>query len=101
MTKLNKNELEELKYHLADRIVDNMDIKDLVKHVFDDYIEYFDSISEVEFMNEAHNYWDDACFEEVIAEVKEYVNCKFKKPIEDREATNININLLENQNESV
>ena len=94
MTKINltQEELQELKYHLADRIVDNMDIKDLVKYVFDDYMKYFDDISEVQFMNEAQNYWDDG-FDEVVEIVKDYANCNFKKPIEDREQSNIFIDI--------
>ena len=94
--KLTTEELQELKYHLADGIVDNMDIKDLVKYVFDDYMEYFDKISEVEFMNEAKNYWDDACFEEVLEDVRDFIKCDFKKPMEDREASNIFIDINNN-----
>ena len=34
--KLTDNELNELKYHYVDRVVDNMSAKDLVQYVFDD-----------------------------------------------------------------
>ena len=49
MTKINltDNQLSELKYHLADRIVDNMDVKQLVQIAFDSYHDYFDKLSEV------------------------------------------------------
>ena len=40
--KLTKNELEELKYHYVDRLVDNMSTKDLVQYVFDDLTKYVD-----------------------------------------------------------
>ena len=34
-------------------------------------------------VDECVNYWDDH-FEDVVEEIKEYVDCKFKKPIEER-----------------
>ena len=43
MVKLTKNELEELKYHYVDRVVDNMSTKDLVQYVFDDMLRYVDT----------------------------------------------------------
>jgi len=91
MTKLTKNELEELKYHYVDRLVDNMSLKDLVTYVFDDLKEYVDKQFEQDFLDDCRNYWEDS-FDDVIKEIKEYANCKFKKPLDDREATNININ---------
>jgi hypothetical protein len=36
--KLTNNELNELKYHYVDRVVDNMSTKDLVQYVFDDML---------------------------------------------------------------
>ena len=36
--KLTDNELNELKYHYVDRMVDNMSTKDLVQYVFDDML---------------------------------------------------------------
>ena len=36
-----------------------------------------------EVVDECLNYWDDH-FEDVVEEIKEYVDCKFKKPIEER-----------------
>mgnify|MGYP001298260086 FL=1 len=95
MTKINltDNELQELKYHYVDRLVDNMSTKDLVEYVFDDLTEYVDGQSDAHFLEDARNYWDDG-FDDVVEEIKEYANCNFKKPIEDREASNYNIGEL-------
>ena len=75
--------IEELKYHYVDRIVDNMSTKDLVQYVFDDMLRYTEKQSDKEFLDEASEYWEDH-FSEVIDEVENYANSKFKKPIEDR-----------------
>ena len=42
--KLTDNELNELKYHYVDRIVDNMSTKDLVQYVFDDMLRHTETI---------------------------------------------------------
>ena len=76
--KLTKNELNELKYHYVDRIVENMATKDLVQYVFDDMLRYVENQSDVEFIDEAQNYWEDH-FDDVVEEVEEYANCDFKK----------------------
>ena len=81
--KLTKNELEELKYHYVDRLVDNMSTKDLVNYVFDDLTKYVDSQFEQDFLDDCVNYWEDS-FDDVVNEVKEYANSNFKKPMEDR-----------------
>ena len=91
MTKLTENELFELKYHYVDRMVDNMSTKDLVQYVFDDMLRYVDTQFEQDFLDEAEQYWEEH-FDDVVKEIKEYVNCKFKKPIDEREATNFHIN---------
>ena len=83
--KLTDNELNELKYHYVDRIVDNMSTKDLVSYVTDDLDRYYEDMSDAEFIDEAKNYWEDH-YDDVVAEVKEYVDCDFKKSIEDRRA---------------
>ncbi len=94
MTKVNltDNELQELKYHYVDRLVDNMSTKDLVQYVFDDMTRYVDNQSDVEFLEDAQNYWDDS-FDEVVEEIKEFTDCDFKKPIEDRNPSNIFIDI--------
>ena len=89
--KLTENELFELKYHYVDRVVDNMSTKDLVQYVFDDMLRYVENQSDVEFLDEAQNYWEEH-FDDVVKEIKEYANSKVKKPIEDRESSNFYIN---------
>ena len=80
MTKpLNRDELNELKSFLAERIVDNMSTKDLEEYVLDDLFTYYDKMGEHEFLEEAHNYWDDM-FDEVVEEVRDYMKCDFKRP---------------------
>jgi len=81
--KLTNNELNELKYHYVDRMVDNMSTKDLVQYVFDDMLRYTETISEVDFLDEAQEYWEEH-FDDVVKDIKEYANSKFKKPMEDR-----------------
>ena len=89
--KLTNNELNELKYHYVDRMVDNMSTKDLVQYVFDDMLRYTETISEVDFLDEAQEYWEEH-FDDVVKDIKEYANSKIKKPIEDRESSNFFIN---------
>ena len=88
---MTQNELNELRYHYVDRLVDNMSMKDLVQYVFDDMSQYVDNQSDAEFLEDCRNYWDDS-FDDVVEEVKEYANSKVKKPIEDRESSNFFIN---------
>ena len=83
--------IEELKYHYVDRIVENMSTKDLVQYVFDDMLRYTETISEVDFLDEAQEYWEEH-FDDVVKDIKEYANSKVKKPIEDRESSNFFIN---------
>ena len=81
--KLTDNELNELKYHYVDRVVDNMSTKDLVQYVFDDMLRYVEALPEVDFLDEAQEYWEEH-FDDVVKDIKEYANSDFKKPIEDR-----------------
>ena len=81
--KLTDKELNELKYHYVDRVVDNMSAKDLVQYVFDDMLRYVDTIPEVEFLEDCQDYWEEH-FDDVVKDIKEYANSKFKKPMEDR-----------------
>ena len=89
--KLTKNELNELKYHYVDRVVDNMSTKDLVQYVFDDMLRYTEDLPEVDFLDEAQEYWEEH-FDDVVKDIKEYANSKVKKPIEDRDSSNFYIN---------
>ena len=77
-TGMTQNQLNELKSFLVERMVDNMSTDDLVAYVMDDLDKYYDDMSDVEFIDEAKNYWDDG-YDEVVEEIKEYTDCDFKK----------------------
>ena len=81
--KLTKEELKELKYHYVDRLVENMSTKDLVNYVFDDLTDYVDKQFEQDFLDDCKNYWEDS-FDEIVEEIKEFSQCDFIKPIEER-----------------
>ena len=68
---LNREQLDDLKELLTERMVDNMTTKDLEEYVSNDLFQYFDKLGEHEFLDEARNYWDDG-FDEVIDEIKNY-----------------------------
>ena len=70
--------IKELKSFLVERMVDNMETKDLVEYVTDDLDQYFESLPDEQFISEAQNYWDDS-FDEVGEEIEEYADCDFKK----------------------
>ena len=63
--------INELKSLLVERIVDNMSTKDLVQYVTDDLDDMYKNMSDVEFLDDARNYWDDG-FDDAVEEVKEY-----------------------------
>ena len=75
--------INELKSFLVERYVDNMSTKDLIAYVMDDLDDLYKNMSDVEFLDEAQNYWDDE-FDDVVEEIREYADCDFKKPIEER-----------------
>ena len=64
-----------------------MDTKDLVQYVMDDMMKYMESLPDNQVIDECVNYWDDH-FENVVDEIKEYVDCEFKIPIEERQQMN-------------
>ena len=66
---LTNEQLQELKDLYVERIVDNMEIKDLVRYVTDDMTEWVDKLSPLDFFEEAYNYIDDY-FDEIVEEVK-------------------------------
>ena len=70
--------ISELKGFYVERVVDNMDTKDLVNYVMDDLDRYYEKISYVDFLEDAYNYWEDS-FDEVVEDIREYTDCKFKK----------------------
>ena len=76
------NQLQELRSFLVERMVDNMDTKDLVEYVTNDLDQYFENMPDVEFIDEAKNYWDDG-YDEVVEEIKEYTDCDFKRDRRD------------------
>ena len=88
MEKLTPELINELKAFLVERIVDNMSTKDLVEYVTNDLDQYYDNMPDVQFVDEAKNYWDDG-YNDVVEEIKEYTDCDFKKPLrESFEETN-------------
>jgi len=70
--------INELKAFLVERVVDNMSTEDLVQYVTDDLDDMYKNMSDVEFLNDAKNYWDDG-FDDVVEEIREYADCDFKK----------------------
>ena len=74
--------INELKSFLVERVVDNMSTEDLVQYVTDDLDDMYKNMSDVEFLDDARNYWDDG-FDDVIEEIKEYADCDLKKDRRD------------------
>ena len=83
LVNLTENQLQELRAFYVERFVDNMDTKDLVQYVMDDMMGYMEALPDNEVIDECVNYWDDH-FEDVVEEIKEYTDCDFKKPVEER-----------------
>ena len=83
LVNLTQGQLDELRAFYVERYVDNMDTKDLVQYVMDDMLKYMENLPDNEVVDECLNYWDDH-FEDVVEEIKEYTDCNFKKPIEER-----------------
>ena len=50
---LNREQLNDLKELLTERMVDNMSTNDLAEYVADDLFNYFDKLGEHEFLEEA------------------------------------------------
>ena len=78
MKELTPTLIKELKSFLVERVVDNMSTEDLVQYVTDDLDDMYKNMSDVEFLNDAKNYWDDG-FDDVVEEIREYADCDFKK----------------------
>lgn len=74
--------IKELKSFLVERVVDNMSTEDLVQYVTDDLDDMYKNMPDVEFLNDAKNYWDDS-FDDVVEEIREYADCDFKKDRRD------------------
>ena len=82
MTEFTPALIKELKSFLVERVVDNMSTEDLVQYVTDDLDDMYKNMSDVEFLNDAKNYWDDS-FDDVVEEIREYADCDFKKDRRD------------------
>ena len=80
---LTDNQLQELRAFYVERFVDNMDTKDLVQYVMDDMMRYMEELPDNQVIEECLNYWDDS-FEDVVEDIKDYTDCDFKKPVEER-----------------
>ena len=78
MTQFTPTLIKELKSFLVERVVDNMSTEDLVQYVTDALDDMYKNMSDVEFLNDAKNYWDDG-FDDVVEEIREYADCDFKK----------------------
>ena len=89
-TKFTPELIKELKSFFVERWVDNMSTKDLVAYVMDDLDRFYDKMPDVQFLDEAQDYWDEY-FDEVVEEIKEYADCDFKKDRRE-EDTFIDIN---------
>ena len=77
-TKFTPELISELKGFYVERVVDNMDTKDLVNYVMDDLDRYYEKMSDVDFLEDAYKYWEDH-FDEVVEEIEDYMKCDFKK----------------------
>ena len=66
---LTPEQLQDLKDFYIERLVDNMDTKDLVAYVTDDMTDYVNKQSPLEFFDDAYSYWDDY-FDEIVEEIK-------------------------------
>ena len=66
---LTPQQLQDLKDFYVERLVDNMDTKDLVAYVTDDMTQFVDKQSPLDFFEEAYSYFDDY-FDEIVEEIK-------------------------------
>ena len=78
--------ISELKSFYVERVVDNMDIKDLYNYVMDDLDRYYEKQSDMDFLEDAYNYWEDH-FDDVVKEIEEYMNCPFSLNRKENEST--------------
>ena len=68
---LTQKNISDLKSYMIESYVDNLSTKDLVRYVMDDLDRYYEKMSNLDFLDEAENYWEDY-FDEIIQEVKDY-----------------------------
>ena len=70
--RLNDEQFVTLKELYVERLVDNMSTKDLVIYVTDDLNDMYKNMSDVEFLDDALNYWDEG-FDDIVEEVEEII----------------------------
>ena len=64
-------------------IFNGMVVTSLDKKIKGQVLAYdYEKMSDVEFIDEAQNYWEDH-FDEVVEEIEEYADCDFKKDRRD------------------
>ena len=66
---LTKDQLSKLVLMYAERVVDNMDIRDLCAFAIDTIVDNMDDYKESELMEELSHYYDDDELQEMIEEV--------------------------------
>jgi hypothetical protein len=66
---LSKEQLSKLTLMYAERVVDNMDIRDLCAFAIDTIVDNMDDYNESELMEELSHYYDDDELQELVEEV--------------------------------
>jgi len=67
---LTPKQIDYLKSAYVEQVVDNMSTKDLVQYVMDDLDRYYEKVSDIDFIDDAQNYWEEY-FDELVQESKE------------------------------
>ena len=67
---LTPKQIDYLKSAYVEQVVDNMSTKDLVQYVMDDLDRYYEKVSDLDFLDDAQNYWEEY-FDELVEESKE------------------------------
>jgi len=70
---LSKDQLSKLVLMYAERVVDNMDIRDLCAFAVDTIVDNMDDYNESELMEELSHYYDDDELQEMVEEVTQTV----------------------------
>jgi hypothetical protein len=66
---LSKEQLSKLTLMYAERVVDNMDVRDLCAFAIDTIVDNMDDYNESELMEELSHYYDDEELQELVEEV--------------------------------
>ena len=70
--KLTREQFENLKEIWIERIVDNMDVKDLVNYVTQDLEETYQHMPENQVIEEMYSWYDEEFVDDLIDEVKQF-----------------------------